>query len=368
LDLRAQEAAQQSVREGLEKLESTNKKLSKLKTDSKKTIEGSLVSADPKTGEVKAIVGGRNFRYSQFNRAYQSKRQVGSVFKPLVYLAALEFGTDGQTPTPLTMLNDKKFTVKYEGQSWSPINYDKKERGEIPVFYALSRSLNIPTAQLGLSVGLERIVELAITMGVKAQLKPVPALALGAFEMTPLDVLQTYSILANFGQRIPLSLIRRIESTGGDLIYLNEPEASQVADPVNVAILVGMLKQTVINGTAWFLPKLGFTAPAAGKTGTTSDARDAWFAGMTPDHVAVAWVGYDDNTESGLTGASGAVPIWANYMMAATSHLPAVDFEWPEGTEPYTLSVDQLIDLNVPEENKRPLEPVELIFRAGTHP
>ncbi len=368
LDLRAQEAAQKFVREGLDRLESSNKKIRKIKETQNKSLEGSLVSADPKTGEIKAIVGGRSFKISQYNRAYQSKRQVGSVFKPLVYLAALELGAENEIPTPITLLKDEKFTVKYDGQSWSPVNYDKKQRGLVPVFYALSRSLNIPTAQLGISIGLKQIVEFAETMGVKAELKPVPALALGAFEMTPLDVLQTYSILANFGERVPLTLIRKIETASAELLYLNEPEANQVADPVNVAILVGMLKQTVANGTAWFLPRLGFTAPAAGKTGTTSDARDAWFAGMTPEHVAVAWVGYDDNTESGLTGASGAIPIWANYMIATTSHLPALDFEWPEGAEPYTLSVEQLIDLNVPEENNRPLEPIELIFRAGTTP
>lgn len=368
LDLRAQEAALRAVRTGLDKLESQNKKIQRIKTETSKSLEAALVSADPTTGEVSALVGGRSFRQSQFNRAYQAKRQIGSIFKPIVYAAALEHGLDGEPLTPISLLKDERFTVRYEGQSWSPTNYDRKERGLIPVFYALSRSLNIPTAQLGIQVGLERIVEFAENLGIKAELKPVPALTLGAFEMTPMEVLQVYSTFANFGERVPLSFYRRIETLDGELLYASESEAVRVQDKVNAAILLGMMKQTVQNGTAWFLKNLGFRAPAAGKTGTTSDTKDAWFAGMTPQHVAVVWVGYDDNTESSLTGASGAVPIWADYMKSATSHLPELDFEWPEEAVLYTLGVEQLIDLNVPEDERRPLEPVELIFRTGTSP
>lgn len=368
LDLRAQEAAQTIVRAGLERLEKDNPKIKKIKEQQNKSIEGALISADPTTGEIQAIVGGRNFKVSQFNRVVQSRRQVGSIFKPIVYLTALERGIDGQPATPLTLLNDEKLTVKYDNQVWTPVNYEKKSNGMIPMFFALKNSLNIATAALAMKVGLNEVVEVAHDLGIQSELKPVPALSLGAFELTPFEVLQVYTTLARMGEKIPLTLIRRVESLDGESVYENEPVISRVANAEDTAVLVGMMKQTILSGTAWFMSKLGFAHPAAGKTGTTSDTKDAWFAGFTPYHVAVVWVGYDDNTEDGLTGASGAVPIWAEYMRRAASHYPAEDFKWPEGVEPHEISVDMQIDLNVPEIEKRPLTPNTLIFKSGTAP
>lgn len=368
LDLRAQEAAQSVMKLGLDRLESENKKIKKIRDEQKKSLEGALISADPMTGEIQAIVGGRSFQQSQFNRAIQSKRQVGSIFKPIVYLTALQRGIDGTTPTPLTLLSDERFTAKYDNQVWSPINYDKKTYGQIPMFFALKNSLNIATSSLAIRVGLNEIVEVAHDLGIESELRPVPSLALGAFEMAPFEVLQVYTTLARMGEKIPLTLIRRIEDIDGRVVYQHEPEPTRVSNTEDTAVLVGMMKQTVLTGTAWFMHKLGFTHPAAGKTGTTSDTKDAWFAGFTPYHAAIVWVGYDDNTQHGLTGASGAVPIWAEYMRRAAAHLPAEDFKWPEGVEPYEVSVDMQIDLNIPEIEKVPLQPNSLIFRSGTAP
>lgn len=363
LDLRSQEAAHAAIQAGLSNLEKNNKKIAKLKEE-KKSLEAALVSANPMTGEITAIIGGRDFRRSQFNRVVQAKRQVGSIFKPIVYLTALQRGIQGEIPSPLTLIDDTKFTYKYEGQSWSPVNYDKKQYGLVPMYYALKSSLNIATAQLAIQVGLNEIVEVAHDVGIDSELQPVPALSLGVFEMTPLEVLQVYTTLARLGERTSLTMIRKIESLENDLLYTHHQEVGRVAKARETSILVGMMKQTVETGTAHFMHLLGFKHIAAGKTGTTSDTKDAWFAGFTPYHVAVAWVGYDDNTESGLTGASGAVPIWAEYMRRAATQYPNQDFTWPEDVELREVSVDDQLALNVPplEDKKRRLIPITLPF------
>lgn len=361
LDLQSQEAAQTAVRIGAEKLENDFKQLKDLKGQGK-SLEASLVAADPLTGDVQAIVGGRNFKSSQYNRAIQSQRQVGSIFKPIVYLTALQNGIEGEKPTPLTLLSDERFTIKYDKQEWSPINYDKKSYGQIPMYFALKNSLNVSTAQLAINTGIKDIVKTAHELGIKSELKPVPALSLGAFELNPYEVLQVYTTLARFGKKTNLTIVRRIEALNGEILYMHEPEESRASNQVETAILVSMMKQTIQSGSASAVPLLGFLNPAAGKTGTTSDTKDAWFAGFTPYHVAVVWVGYDDNTQSGLTGASGAVPIWADYMKRAASQYPPKDFDWPEGTKQREISVEDQIALGVPQDKKKPLTPINLLF------
>lgn len=366
LDLEAQEVAQESLRNHLEHLEKSNTHIKKLK-EKKNNLEGSILVVNNRNGLVSVVVGGRDFRMTQFNRAIDGHRQVGSIMKPFVYLTALLNETEvGQPYTPITLLKDEKFTYKYEKQAWSPDNYGKKYYGPVPMFYALKNSLNAATASLGLAVGLGNVIDVTHSMGVTSELKSFPAMTLGAFEMYPREVLQSYMTLANLGQKVPLTFIRRALSSDGQPVFVHEPQAQSTVDPAAVATLVGMMKQTVLSGTARSITANGFTNPAAGKTGTTSDNRDAWFAGFTPYLTGVVWVGYDNNSPHKLTGSNGAVPVWTQFMKKIGTRFPADDFPWPENTKKVTLNLQNLESLNAYKEND-PTE-VELIFDAAKIP
>lgn len=361
LDLGAQQAAQAALQKHLDRLEKEDKRIRELKEKGQR-LEGAMLAADPQTGLVQVVVGGRNFRMTQFNRAVESRRQVGSIMKPIVVLAALEYGRQSGEPlTPLTLLKDEKFEVRYEGQKWSPENYGKKYFGEVPLFFALKESLNAATASLGLDVGLERVVSMARQLGVESDLKPLPALTLGAYEMRLPEVLTISMTLANLGEQPVLSYIQEVRDLGDQVLYTHQPQMMQATDPVATAVLVGMMKQGLISGTARAARSLGFDRPAAGKTGTTNDSRDTWFMGFTPDMAAVVWVGYDETTPSRLTGGSGAVPIWTEFMKQVTATRPADDFKWPEGTELKQFDHGDLKDLGL-DVSKEP-ETTELIFR-----
>ncbi len=363
LNLRAQEAAHRAVRQGLDRLESTHPRIKKIKQQGR-SLEAALIAADPLTGAVEALVGGRGYLLTQFNRAVDSQRQVGSVMKPFVYLAALETLTPEGTPySPLTVISDRETTHRFEGQKWTPKNYDGVFHDDIPLYWALKESLNAATANLGISVGLSNIIDVSKRLGITSRIEPLPSLTLGAFELRPIEVLQAYTTLARLGDAIPLTLVRRIDDLSGNKLFEPGLEREIVANREAVAELVGILKQAVENGTARSVRRLGFLSPAAGKTGTTNDKKDAWFAGFTPYHASVVWVGYDDNTSHDLTGATGAVPIWTAYMKSYATIFPPDDFPWPPSVERIILSAEQQRELGVPEKPTRPLEPVELIVR-----
>jgi penicillin-binding protein 1B len=368
LNLRAQEAAQQAIRAGLERLEKNHSLIQKLKAEGK-NLEAILLSADPATGEIQALVGGRGFLATQFNRAIDSRRQVGSVMKPFVYLAAFEsLAPDGKPYSPLTVLRDEATTHKFEGQTWTPRNYDGNYQGEVPLFWSLKESLNASTVNLGMSVGLSNIIDVSRRLGIHSKITPLPSLTLGAFELSPLEVLEAYSALARLGVRNRLSLIDRVESTGGEVLYRFSPENETVVAPEAVAELVGVLKQTMITGTGRSARAAGFAHPSAGKTGTTNDKKDAWFVGFTPYHAALTWVGYDDNTSHNLTGASGAVPIWTSYMKSYASAFPPNDFPWPDSVEKATLTPEEQLAYGAPLKASQPAEPIELVFKRGHKP
>ena len=359
LNLRAQEAAHQAVKFGIENLEKNNKLVQKLKTQGK-DIEVLFLSGDPETGYINSIVGGRNFNATQYNRAIESHRQVGSIMKPIVYLTALESKNDF---TPLTIVKDQPFTHKYDGQSWTPKNDEGKYFGDIPAYFALKQSLNAGTASTAIAVGLSSIVESARKLGITSSIDAVPSLSLGAFELFPWEVLQAYSTISQLGKYNALNIIGRIERLDGQILIEHKLSPEQRISPEPAAELVSMMKQTVISGTARGIKLSGLTFPAAGKTGTTNDKKDAWFAGFTPHHVAVVWVGYDDNSSANLTGASGAVPIWAHYMRNFSSTLALDDFKWPMGTVARKISINEQKNLGVPERENIPLEEIELVFR-----
>lgn len=371
LDLEAQQFAQDSIKGHLDKLESQNKVIKSLK-EKGSSLEGALLSADARTGLIQVAVGGRNFRLTQFNRAIDSHRQIGSTMKPFVYLTALQYGgKDGQTYTPLSILKDEKFTTKYDNQNWSPNNYGNEYFGDVPMFFALKSSLNAATASLGLQVGLDKIIDVTRALGVTSAMKPVPSLTLGSFELYPREVLQSYLALSRMGSKADLSFVYRVLDVKDTELYRFEPKFEQAADAASVATLVGMMKQTVISGTARYVTASGYDRPAAGKTGTTSNSKDAWFSGFTPYRTTIVWLGYDTSTKNKLTGASGAVPIWTDFMRKITTEDPPDDFPWPENTVKVQVDAAHLQSMNVPAPEPigaNPPSGVELIFKKGTEP
>lgn len=365
MDLEAQQFAQEALKGHLTKLEAQNKMV-KSQKEKGVTLEGAILSAEARSGLIQVAVGGRNYRLTQFNRAIDGHRQVGSTMKPFVYLAALESkDKEGKDFTPITPVKDEKFTIKYEGQTWSPGNYGSEYFGTVPMFYALKSSLNAATAALGLEVGLDKIIDITQSLGVTSPLKPFPAVTLGAFELYPKEVLQAYLALSKMGQKTDVSFVDKVINLKGEEVYKFTPHSEQAQDPVAVASLVSMMKQTIASGTAKFVSASGFTRPAAGKTGTTSESRDVWFSGFTPYRTTIVWIGYDTSTQNKLTGASGAVPIWTDFMKKVTAEDPLEDFPLPEGAVKVTFDEKKLQEMNTPM--KEPMN-VDLVFKKGTEP
>ncbi len=367
LDPAAQELAQTSVGSELERLEKAHAHLQELKAEGR-PLQAGLIAVDIESGQVMALVGGRSWRQSQFNRITEARRQVGSVMKPLVYLAALEHSQpSGLNYSPLSPIPDESFTYNFEGQSWSPKNYDNREYGLVPLFFGLSQSLNLATAQLGLDVGLNSLVDVSRRMGIESEIRALPSLTLGAFELRPWEVAEVFTTLARFGEKASLRMILRVEDLGGKILYSPPSDRGlwQVA-PENAAVLVSMMKQSVSMGTARSLLWRGLTHPSAGKTGTTSDYRDAWFVGFTPRTLTLTWLGFDDNHPTGLTGASGALPLWAEFMKAMGRRHPPEDFHWPQGTHLRELSKAELQRLY--PNLDFPAQGLELLLRSTDTP
>lgn len=329
LDLKAQDEAQKAVQSHLNFLEDKNPKIARIKSDLKKSLEGLVLSVD-NYGRARVAVGGRNFRQSQFNRITQSRRQVGSLIKPFVYLAAI----DKLSLTPESLLVDEKWQVKIHNQTWSPANYDRKFNGPVPLYYAIKMSLNVPVAKLLHEIGPETLIEYLRILGVESPLEPHLAISLGAAEMTAVEMIQAYSALSQFGKVHPVSFVDGLWHSNGQPVELEAPlPTSSVLKPQSVAVVVGALKHTLTSGTAQSAKNAGLVHFWAGKTGTTSDNRDAWFVGFNAFETTLTWVGYDDNTSGGLTGASGALPIWMKYTQMHRGLWPEIDFTWPEETE-----------------------------------
>jgi penicillin-binding protein 1B len=307
VDMQYQIAAQQALIEGLEHLEEGYPRLKKTAGE----LEGAVVVIDPQTGFVRAMVGGRDYQESQFNRAEQAKRQPGSTFKPFVYLTA--FLTPGRY-SPATTIDDVPFEVVSGGEVWSPANYDDTYHGTVTLRNALANSMNVATSRLALEVGLNRVSRTAHEAGIDGRLRPLPSLALGAFEVSPLDLASAYATLANGGIRTqPLSILSAVDDEG-QVVQHREVEMDRVLPADAVYLVNDMLQDVFDAGTARRARALGYAGRAAGKTGTTNTTRDAWFVGYTTEIVALVWVGYDDNRPIGLHGDKGALPIWVDFM------------------------------------------------------
>jgi len=270
----------------------------------------------PSDGAILALVGGRDYGRSQFNRATQARRPPGSTMKPFVYLAALERSRhdDDFEFTLASVIEDTPLELRAGGQPWRPANYDRRHRGAITAREALEQSINVPAVRVGMQVGLPAVVEMAERCGVESELEPVPSLALGSVGVTPLELAGAYAALANGGSRVRphgwLALVDR----EGDPTSLSPARSDRAVGADSAYLITDALVGAVQRGTGRSAAALGFTGTAAGKTGTSDGLRDAWFVGYTTDVLALVWVGYDDNRPVGLTGASGALPIWVDLM------------------------------------------------------
>ncbi len=330
LDPLLQEQAQRALQSRLERLEKERPRLAA--AAEKDRLEAALVALAPSTGEIRAMVGGRNYQASQFNRATQASRQTGSTFKPIVFLAAMLDQDPTRHLTPATRLTDEPFAWPLDdGRDWTPANYGDQYHGEVSARVALERSLNAATARVASSIGLPAIVELAQAMGVPGPLPEVPSLTLGALEATPLEMASVYAVLASGGSRAEPIAIKRVTSRDGELIAGEQPALRAVVPPDTAYVLTHMLEGVLDAGTASAARAAGFRHPAAGKTGTTNDYRDAWFIGFTPDLLAAVWVGFDRRSPLGMSGGTAALPIWTDFMKAAVAPLPPRPFLPPPG-------------------------------------
>ncbi len=314
LDMEAQEIAEAAVQKRLNELVGGKPKLKKLREQGK-ILEGIFLALQPQTGAIRAFVGGRSYEASQFDRITDAHRQPGSAFKPFVYLTALsaEATESGNPYTLASTIDDSSFSVRVGGKNWRPENYDNTEHGTVSLREALEQSYNIATSKLAIDVGLEKIVEKAHDAGIGSTLQPYPSLALGAYEVTPLELARAYTIFANQGTRSEPIAVTSVVTREGVVLERKSFKMKRVISS-DIAYLMNSLMRGVLDrGTAASVRALGFTGLGAGKTGTTSDYKDSWFVGFTPDLLGLAWVGYDDGTPTGLSGANGALPIWAEF-------------------------------------------------------
>ncbi len=327
LDLQLQRVAQEAVATGVLQVD---KLLSKKKQG---LPQVALVAIDPRSGDIHAMVGGRAYEKTQYNRAVTTKRQPGSIFKPFVYLAAFDRTANQGTPviTPASVFVDEPTIFKDgDGRDYAPGNYHNEYEGPITVRRALAQSRNIVAIKVAEAAGLDQVADLWKRVGVGTPAKPYPSIALGVFEASPLEMAGAYTIFSNSGAVRPVQGISRIVD-GGKAVSIPAVKPKQVARADTTYLVTNLLRAVMNEGTGAGARNLGFVADAAGKTGTTNDLRDAWFAGFTPDLLTIVWVGLDDNTPIGLSGAQAALPIWATFMKNALAGRPSTAFDTPEG-------------------------------------
>jgi penicillin-binding protein 1B len=363
LDLHLQALAQQALEKGLDDVQEIVKKRTT------KTVQGSLIAIEPLSGKVVALVGGRSYGASQYNRVMEARRQPGSTFKPFVYLTAFEatFEDPSLPPiTPATVVEDAPAVFFYEDKEYIPQNYENKYFGFVTLRRALTKSLNVATVKVAEMVGYDRIARLwTDKVGSGAPILAVPSIALGAFETTPFEMATAYNVLASGGYKIEPVTVLRVTDEGGRVLEQHyAPVPERVIRPESAYLITSMLQSVMNEGTGASARARGFTAEAAGKTGTTNEYRDAWFAGYTPDLLCVVWVGFDDNTPVGLSGARAALPIWVEFMKAALG-----------GKEPlsFTVPAENLVFVDIDEETGLLATPLcsktrTEVFIAGTEP
>lgn len=356
--------------------------------------QASLIVLDPHTGEIKAMVGGSDYEASQYNRIIRAARQPGSIFKPIVYAAAFGTAFDGGAPaeaapaddaapasadeaprfesfrregvvTPITTLIDEPTIFANEGSTpYEPNNYKQQYRGLVTARSALQHSLNIPTIKVAELIGYDRVAEFAKRLGLNAKIKGYPSVALGAFEVTPIEMAGAYTAFANEGRRSQPHALIRVTSADGSTNKSYKYQLKEVMRPELAYLMTHLMEGVIDSGTGQGVRARGFRLPAAGKTGTS---RDGWFAGYTKDFLAIAWVGYDDNRDLNLEGARSALPIWTEFMLKATEMYPPnpdrMYFDAPPGIEYARIDSDSLVLAN-----PSCVDTFEEVFIAGTVP
>jgi penicillin-binding protein 1B len=327
-------------------------------------VQVALIALDPTTGEIRALAGGRDYGESQLNHAL-ARRQPGSSFKPFVYAAAFNTAINGQQPviTPLTTVVDEPTTFTFDGRDYTPNNYGEQFYGTVTVRDALIHSLNVATVKVAEMVGFDRVAQLAKEMNLGPHILGTPAVALGAYEMTPLEVAAGYTAFASDGTRAEPLFLREVVNTRSAVLEKTEIQRRAVLDPRVAYLVTSVMEDVLSRGTGFMVRRLGFTAPAAGKTGTS---RDGWFAGFTSNLVCVVWIGFDDNRDLGLSGGASAAPLWAEFMKRAVL-LPRYrnpkPFAPPEGIVQVTLGTQSglLADSSCPDTRTE-------VFIDGTQP
>jgi len=321
LDATLQRAAERAVREGLASL-------------SARDAQAALVALDPRTGEVLAMVGGRDYGSSQFNRATDARRQPGSAFKPIVALAALgRIGPADPTFTLASVVEDEPFSILTPTGPWAPRNYDEGFRGSVTVREALEQSLNVPFARIGIAIGPARIAEAGKRLGIASPLRIVPSLALGASEVTPLELTRAFGVFAAGGELAETRAILGVGDAEGRVRATPAADVRRVADPAEAYLVTSGLQGAVARGTGRGLRNVGHSGGIAGKSGTSSEWRDGWFLAYTPTLVVGVWVGYDDGRSLGLTGSRSALPIVARFLREALRQTDDEPFPVPPGVE-----------------------------------
>lgn len=323
LDTQVQMAAEWALERGLARLEKSYPTLHKREAD--KRLQGAVVVLQPRSGAILALVGGRSYRVSQFNRITQARRQPGSAFKPFVYVN----GLDAFTPAAL-LSNEPRSYAQY-GEPWEPQNFAPVDAEQVTLRNALAQSINLPTVDLAMKVGLDRLVSTASAFGFSTPLKPYPSLALGAFEVIPLELARAYCAFAADGVLpYPLSL-KDVVDENGTVLERRHMDLERITTPAKAFLMSSLLRSVVTDGTARSLKKRNISFPVAGKTGTTNDYRDAWFVGYTPDILALVWVGFDNGSSIHSSGASAALPIWAELINSIPQYLTGNWFKLPPG-------------------------------------
>lgn len=358
LDAAVQDTAAEAVRANIERLEKSYRGLRGSGTKSQK-LQSAAVVLDARTGAIRALIGGRSYAESQFNRAAFALRQPGSAFKPIVYLAAMDPERSPIDP-PLTLaslLPDEPMSFG----GWSPENHEHQFRLRATAATALAESLNVPAAYLGSRVGPERIVRTARELGIPQDLQPLLPISIGAEETTVLDLTAAYQVIANGGTRSPVYAVESVVAADGTEIYRHAERRDPVVDADVAYLVTAGLKMAMRSGTGASAAGLGLKVPAAGKTGTTQDYRDAWFVGYTPDVVCGVWVGFDTPKSTGLTGAQAALPAWVKIVQR--SAVRSEDFAVPDGIVTATIDPESG-GLGTPSCPRR----VTLPFLDGTDP
>ncbi len=358
LDAELQSEATTAVVENLERLEKERRRLRRANPDEQ--LQSAMVVLDAETGAIRAMVGGRDYARSQFNRAALALRQPGSAFKPIVYLTALDPGRAPFSP-PLTLasiLPDEPMSFG----GWVPANYERTYQPQVTVVEALYESLNVPTAFVGSRVSPPRIVQTAHDLGIRENLPAVLPISIGADETTLLELTGAYQVFASEGLEAPPYAVEAVVDGKGHLIYRHEDQSAQVVRPAVAYLITGALKSVLRFGTGASAARMGVTFPAAGKTGTTQDYKDGYFIGYTPEIVCGVWVGFDEPESLGMPGAEAALPAWAKFMVAAAPAVPH-DFPEPVGITMATIDPESggLATANCPRT-------VTLPFLIGTEP